>query len=67
MEAVGGGFYLGLGIAPVLERLDIMTANGLAFVFPGQGSQSVGMLSDLAENFPVVAGIFAGASAKLDY
>ena len=44
-----------------------MTAGALAFVFPGQGSQSVGMLSDLAENFPVVAGIFAGASAELDY
>lgn len=44
-----------------------MTSGGLAFVFPGQGSQSVGMLSDLAENFPAVAGIFAGASAELDY
>lgn len=25
-----------------------------AMVFPGQGSQSVGMLADLAANFPVV-------------
>ena len=41
--------------------------NGLAFVFPGQGSQSVGMLSDLAENFPVVAEIFAMASAALGF
>ena len=44
-----------------------MTTDGLAFVFPGQGSQSVGMLSGLAENFPAVAGIFAEASARLDY
>ena len=44
-----------------------MASNGLAFVFPGQGSQSVGMLSDLAENFPIVAEIFAGASLELDY
>lgn len=44
-----------------------MVTDSLAFVFPGQGSQSVGMLSDLAENFPIVAEIFAGASAKLDY
>ncbi|MCY4364385.1 MAG: ACP S-malonyltransferase [Gammaproteobacteria bacterium] len=44
-----------------------MTTDGLAFVFPGQGSQSVGMLSGLAENFPAVTGIFAEASARLDY
>ena len=42
-------------------------SSGLAFIFPGQGSQSVGMLSDLTENFPVVADIFAGASNKLGY
>ena len=41
--------------------------SGLAFVFPGQGSQFVGMLSDLAENHPVVTDIFAGASIKLGY
>ena len=42
-------------------------SSGLAFVFPGQGSQSVGMLSDLAEDFPIVADIFAEASIKLGY
>ena len=26
----------------------------LSFVFPGQGSQSVGMLADLAKAFPLV-------------
>ena len=34
----------------------------LAFVFPGQGSQSVGMLSDLAEQYPSIAETFAEAS-----
>ncbi len=35
----------------------------LAFVFPGQGSQTVGMLKDLAEAYPVVVDTFAEASA----
>lgn len=37
----------------------------LAFVFPGQGSQSVGMLSELAARYPVVKDTFAEASAVL--
>ena len=40
-----------------------MTASpSLAFVFPGQGSQSQGMLADLATTHPVVAETFAEAS-----
>lgn len=39
----------------------------LAFVFPGQGSQSVGMLSSLAGLSPVVEQTFAEASAVLGY
>ncbi|PHS30142.1 MAG: [acyl-carrier-protein] S-malonyltransferase [Methylophaga sp.] len=39
----------------------------LAFVFPGQGSQSIGMLSDLATQFPQVQLTFAEASSTLDY
>ena len=39
----------------------------LAFVFPGQGSQSVGMLNALAEAHPLVKDTFADASAALGY
>jgi [acyl-carrier-protein] S-malonyltransferase len=39
----------------------------LAMVFPGQGSQSVGMLSDIAESSPVVDETFARASEVLGY
>ena len=33
-----------------------------SIVFPGQGSQSLGMLSDLNQNFPIVNEIFQEAS-----
>jgi [acyl-carrier-protein] S-malonyltransferase len=39
----------------------------LAFVFPGQGSQSIGMMSSLAKDSPVIAATFAEASAVLGY
>ncbi|MGB5734648.1 MAG: ACP S-malonyltransferase [Thiohalocapsa sp.] len=42
-----------------------MTDPTLAFVFPGQGSQSVGMLDDLAEAFPMVRDTFTEASDVL--
>lgn len=44
-----------------------MTQPHLAFVFPGQGSQKIGMLADLANQYPVVAETFAEASAVLGY
>ena len=39
----------------------------LAFVFPGQGSQQVGMLSDLAEQYPLIQETFSEASSALGY
>ncbi|MBS9441375.1 ACP S-malonyltransferase [Photorhabdus heterorhabditis] len=38
-----------------------------AMVFPGQGSQSLGMLADLAAEFPVVEHTFAEAAGVLGY
>ena len=40
---------------------------GFAFVFPGQGSQSVGMLGELAAASPAIAASFAEASEALGY
>jgi len=39
----------------------------LAFVFPGQASQSIGMMSALARVSPVITATFAEASAVLGY
>lgn len=38
----------------------------VAFVFPGQGSQSVGMGRDLAQRSPAAAAVFAAADRALD-
>ena len=40
---------------------------GFAAVFPGQGSQSVGMLAEFADAFPAVEATFAEASEALGY
>ena len=37
-----------------------------AIVYPGQGSQSVGMLSDLSTNFSIVKDVFSEASDAID-
>ncbi|MFC3031187.1 ACP S-malonyltransferase [Pseudoalteromonas fenneropenaei] len=39
----------------------------IALLFPGQGSQAVGMLAELIENNPVVQQTFAEANAALGY
>lgn len=38
-----------------------------AFIFPGQGSQSLGMLAELAAKFPIVKEVFDDASSVLGY
>ena len=38
-----------------------------AMVFPGQGSQTVGMLAELADNYPIVQETFKQASEVLGY
>lgn len=38
-----------------------------AMVFPGQGSQAIGMLTDLAAKFPLVEEVFRQASSVLGY
>ena len=38
-----------------------------AMVFPGQGSQAIGMLAQLAEQYPIVTETFAQASEVLGY
>lgn len=44
-----------------------MANKHLALVFPGQGSQAVGMLSALAQDFDIVAATFDQASERLGY
>ena len=41
--------------------------DNIAFVFPGQGSQSVGMLADLATEYTIVTDTFSEASDVLGY
>jgi len=43
-----------------------MSAVKIAFLFPGQGSQSSGMMADLAEHHPVVMDTFKEASEALN-
>jgi [acyl-carrier-protein] S-malonyltransferase len=38
-----------------------------AFVFPGQGSQSIGMMADMAAQYPIVKSTFEEASDALGY
>ncbi|SFX12008.1 ACP S-malonyltransferase [Marinospirillum alkaliphilum] len=42
-------------------------ASTLAFIFPGQGSQQIGMLAELAERYAVVRSTFEEASTALGY
>ncbi|MEW9809828.1 MAG: ACP S-malonyltransferase [Candidatus Symbiodolus clandestinus] len=44
-----------------------MTESAVALMFPGQGSQAVGMLADWALKFPVIEQTFQQASSVLGY
>ena len=51
----------------VLRCLNINMTDRLAFVFPGQGSQSIGMLSDMAQHYSEVRDTFDIALSVLGY
>ena len=44
-----------------------MTGDRIGLLFPGQGSQAVGMGRDLAERFPSVRELYEEADARLGY
>jgi [acyl-carrier-protein] S-malonyltransferase len=49
------------------HEVGILDSQSVAFVFPGQGSQEVGMGRDLAESFPQAADIFKRADEALGF
>ncbi|NHB57544.1 ACP S-malonyltransferase [Acinetobacter sp. 194] len=51
----------------IVESSNLVAATKTAFVFPGQGSQKVGMLADLAEQFSSVEATFAEASEAVGF
>jgi [acyl-carrier-protein] S-malonyltransferase len=47
--------------------MDKINSNKFAFVFPGQGSQTIGMLKELANQYPSIKQTYAIASEVLRY
>jgi [acyl-carrier-protein] S-malonyltransferase len=56
-----------LALAIIARRSSEARDMSTVFVFPGQGSQSVGMMASLAERHPEVRATFAEASQALGY
>jgi [acyl-carrier-protein] S-malonyltransferase len=59
---------LGISVSTLLKKLfreSIMSKQ--AWVFPGQGSQTLGMLSELASEYAIIQETFAQASEALGY
>jgi [acyl-carrier-protein] S-malonyltransferase len=48
-----------------INLLSVSEMSKIAFIFPGQGSQSVGMLSELSSKYPQIQTTFAQASEVL--
>src|SRR5271163_3795448 len=49
------------------SNLTSVALSKIAFIFPGQGSQAVGMGKDLAEKYPIARQTFEEADEALDY
>lgn len=47
--------------------MTLQVAQHTAFIFPGQGSQKVGMLAELAEQYPIIQQTFAEASEAVGF
>ena len=50
-----------------MNETTIAEGSGIAFIFPGQGSQAVGMGKDLAEKYPIARQTFEEADDALGY
>jgi [acyl-carrier-protein] S-malonyltransferase len=57
-------------ITPILDKFitpDMQASTGIAFLFPGQGSQAVGMGKELADKYLVARATFEEADRALGY
>lgn len=49
------------------DEVGVLEGKKLAFIFPGQGSQAIGMGKDLADNVPAIRALFESADKTLDF